>query len=658
MIDRDIKKKIKELSSLLNYHNKKYYIDDKPEIEDSEFDLLLKELIELEQKNPKFIKDDSPTQKVGGFVSKNFKKFKHIKQMYSLENISNSKELLKFIERIEKLIVKPEYIIEPKFDGASVSITYKNGLLSSASTRGDGAVGENITENIKTIKNIPLVLTTNKPPTIIEIRGEVIIPLNYFKKLNQELEGEGQTFSNPRNAASGTLRQLDTKITAQRPLVFIPWGIGEVVDFEVRNEIELIENFSEWGFTKLGDFIIEKKIERIQKHFNEVLKKRSSLNYEIDGLVIKVNNLLDQEKFGFTSKYPKWAAAMKFPSELAETKIIEITLQVGRTGIITPVAELDPVNIAGVVVRRATLHNFDQISLLNINVGDQVIIERAGDVIPKVLKIVKKNNQSNYKIPSSCPYCNSKLEKEGVNIYCKDSSCLETLKGKVSYFVSKKSFNIIGLGNRIVNSLVNEGQIKDLSDVFNLRKEKLINIEGFGIKIIEKLFNEINEKKVVTFSRFINSLGIKHVGDNISNILSEEFNDIESLANANMDEIEVIDGIGLEIANSINAYFKIKENIKLMDKLFQNGVVIQYKKKFVGSKLKNLSICITGKLTEHTRDEMSNMILNEGGKNVQSVSSKTNILLAGKDPGSKLDKAKKLNVQVYNEKDFLKIYKI
>ena len=377
MNSSQINKRIKELEELINYHNKRYYLEDKPEISDGEFDLLLKELIQLEDENPSIANPNSPSKKIGGYVSKEFKKFVHLKKMYSLENISNSEELQKFIERISKTIKNPKFILEPKFDGSSVSITYKKGLFTSASTRGDGSIGEDITENIKTIKNIPLELKTNNPPEIIEIRGEVIFPLKEFKALNKKLKKDNMSFSNPRNAAAGSLRQLDTKITAARPLIFIPWGLGEYSNLVFDSELRIISYFDKWGFSKLGDFIPVSKLSLIENHFNSVLKVRDELDYEIDGLVIKLDRIEDQLKLGFTSKYPKWAAALKFPSAIAKSKINNISYQLGRTGIVTPVAELKEIILGGVKVKRASLHNFDQIKLLKLNVNDEVFIERA-----------------------------------------------------------------------------------------------------------------------------------------------------------------------------------------------------------------------------------------------------------------------------------------
>ena len=652
----EINKRIKHLEELINHHNRRYYLEDRPEISDAEFDLLLKELIELEEKHPTLANPSSPTKKVGGFVSKEFNKFTHIKRMYSLENISNKDELYKFIERIEKTIKNPSFILEPKFDGSSVSITYKEGFFYSASTRGDGTIGEDVTENIKTIKNIPLQLQTKKPPKIIEIRGEVIFPLKEFAALNKKLKKDSVPFSNPRNAAAGSLRQLDTKITAERPLIFIPWGAGDFGDLNIKTELNLISKFISWGFSTLGEFIPAENTSFIEDHFDEVLKNRDKLDYEIDGLVIKLDKIEDQLKLGFTSKYPKWAAAIKFPSLMGKTKINHITYQIGRTGIITPVAELEETILGGVKVKRASLHNFDQIKLLRLNIGDEVFIERAGDVIPKVIKVSRKNNSKKFKVPNKCPSCKMELYKDGSYIFCKNISCMEVLKRKVTYLVSKKCFNIIGLGGNIIDKLVDNKIVKTISDVFSLDKNELRKLEGFGNKLAENLINEIDKKKNVSLPKFINSLGIRHVGENISTLLSNNFTDIEKIGSSTIKKIESIDGIGTEIANSIFIFFQNQENIKEINLFFKNGVQIEKEKTTKGSKFLGQTICITGKLTNYSREEIIDLIIKEQGKIVNSVSKKTDILIAGEKSGSKLEKAKELGVVILTEKDFLNGY--
>jgi len=561
-----------------------------------------------------------------------------------------------FIKRIKKRIKSPEFILEPKFDGASVSITYKKGMLEVAATRGDGKIGENITENIKTIKSVPLSLTGKQIPELVEIRGEVIFPISKFKSLNESIRNTGQIFSNPRNAASGSLRQLDSNVTSQRPLIFIPWGIGTITNMTINKETELIKFFEKWGFIQLGEFVKVNNLEDIKSHFNKVLKSRNNLNYEIDGLVIKLNNRNEQNIFGFTSKHPKWAAAVKFPSILTETKIREIIFQIGRTGMITPVAELDEIEISGVKVKRATLHNFELLESMKFNIGDQVLVERAGDVIPKVLKITKKLNRKPFKIPKRCPCDKEDLHKEGSYMFCKNTECTEILKGKLTYLVSKKNFNIIGLGKRILVSLVDNNIVKNIADVFNLSFDDLIRLDGFGKKLTTNLINEVNLRKEIAFDRFINSLGVRHVGENISKIITQKFKNIEELQNATLEDIEKIDGIGIEIAKSTREFFNNKRNTNIINQMISNGVEIKYEEE-VGSGLEGNTFCITGTLESFTRDELVEMIQKERGNVTSSISKKTNYLILGNHPGSKLDDAKMLGIKIIDEKELLKLIK-
>jgi len=650
------KKRIRELVDLINYHNKKYYLKDAPEISDFEFDLLLKELIKLEKENPNLKLLDSPTEKIGGYISDSFSKHTHLDGMYSLENISNNTELEDFIKRIEKRIKSPEFILEPKFDGVSVSITYKKGFLDVGATRGDGKIGEHITKNIKTIKSVPLSLGGKKIPELVEIRGEVIFPISKFKSLNESIKNVAKVFSNPRNAAAGSLRQLDSSITSQRPLIFIPWGIGRITNMAIKKETELIKFFKKWGFVQLGEFIKVNNFEDIKSHFNKVLESRNNLDYEIDGLVMKLNNRDEQSIFGFTSKHPKWAAAVKFPSIMTETKIREISFQIGRTGMITPVAELDETKISGVKVKRATLHNFELLESMKLNIGDQVLVERAGDVIPKVLKITKKLNKVPFKIPTRCPCDKENLYKEGSYMFCKNIDCSEILKAKLAYLASKKSFNIIGLGKKILVNLVDNNIINNISDIFNLDFDNLMQLDGFGEKLTTNLINEINLKKEINFDRFINSLGIRHVGENISKIITKKFRNMEELQNTSLEDIISIDGVGTEIAKSVREFFSNKKNIDIIKKMLNNGVEIKYDKK-VGSKLRGNTFCITGVLENFTRDRLVEIIQKESGNITSSISKKTNYLILGNNPGKKLSDAQTLGVNIIDEKEFLKLIK-
>ena len=649
------KEKISELTKKINYHNKRYYLHDKPEISDGEFDLLLKELIKLEDDFPKLKKSTSPSQKVGGFVSKSFKKHTHGNKMYSLDNINNFDELNEFIKRVNKTISDPEFIIEPKFDGASISITYKNGEIYSAATRGDGEIGEEITENVKTIKSVPLKLMGKNIPDLIEIRGEVIFPISKFNKLNIS---SSKVFSNPRNAAAGSLRQLDSKMTASRPLVFIPWGLGLIKNFNIVSEEEFISLLENWGFNLLGDFNLFKKINDIYNHYEYILSSRNKFDYEMDGLVIKLNSIKSQLKLGFTSKFPRWAAALKFPATVAETIIKDFTFQIGRTGIITPVAELKEVNISGVNVKRATLHNFDQIKKLNVNINDIVLIERAGDVIPKITKISKKINKKKFKPPTTCYCCESELISEGSYLYCKDISCKDQLLEQISYMVSKKAFNINGLGKNIILNLYNNNLINLTSDIFNLKTEQIAVLEGLGLKSANNIINEIKLKKNIKFTNFINSLSIKLVGETTAKIISENFKTLEDLTSASFDDFNNIDGMGPEISENLKKFFEDKRNLSNIKLMQKYGVNIIYENfESISNVLIGKKIAITGNFQEFKREEIEKIIALNSGMYVKSISKNTSYLISGENPGSKIEKAKKLNIKILNINKFLEIVK-
>ena len=649
------KEKISELTKKINYHNKRYYLHDKPEISDGEFDLLLKELIKLEEDFPKLKKSTSPSQKVGGFVSKSFKKHTHGNKMYSLDNINNFDELNEFIKRVNKTITDPEFIIEPKFDGASISITYKNGEIYSAATRGDGEIGEEITENVKTIKSVPLKLIGKNIPDLIEIRGEVIFPISKFNKLNIS---SSKVFSNPRNAAAGSLRQLDSKMTASRPLVFIPWGLGLIKNFNIVSEEEFISLLENWGFNLLGDFNLFKKINDIYNHYEYILSSRNKFDYEMDGLVIKLNSIKSQLKLGFTSKFPRWAAALKFPATVAETIIKDFTFQIGRTGIITPVAELKEVNISGVNVKRATLHNFDQIKKLNVNINDIVLIERAGDVIPKITKISKKINKKKFKPPTTCYCCESELISEGSYLYCKDISCKDQLLEQISYMVSKKAFNINGLGKNIILNLYNNNLINLTSDIFNLKTEQIAVLEGLGLKSANNIINEIKLKKNIKFTNFINSLSIKLVGETTAKIISENFKTLEDLTSASFDDFNNIDGMGPEISENLKKFFEDKRNLSNIKLMQKYGVNIIYENfESISNVLIGKKIAITGNFQEFKREEIEKIIALNSGMYVKSISKNTSYLISGENPGSKIEKAKKLNIKILNINKFLEIVK-
>ncbi len=661
---KQAKTRITQLRTELNNHNYAYYVENNPEISDYEFDQLLRELINLEKTFPELFSPDSPSNRVGGIVADGFKPFNHIVPMMSIDNVMNENEAYDFDKRINKLLETMnghEYIGQPKFDGVSASITYKEGTLSNAATRGNGKTGEEITNNIKTIRSIPLKFRSLKGiPKIIEIRGEVIYPINSFKNLNKELVEEGEpVFANPRNAASGALRQLDSSITAGRPLDFFAWGIGAVEGKIFNNEYEIISQLKEWGFKVEKKIQICKNIDEAITYHHNMEAEREKLGYEVDGVVIKLNNLQLQKSLGTTAKYPRWSIAYKFKPRQATTIINDITVQVGRIGLLTPVAELEPVIISGINVKRASLHTEDIINSKDIRIGDTVLVQRAGDVIPDVVKpIIEKRtgNEKKFTMPRKCPVCKTNSEKDNAYYYCPNIDCPAQLKGRIQHLASKKAFDIKGLGEKIVEQLIEENIFNDLADVFYLTKNKIINLERFAEKSASNLIGEIELSKNVDFQRFINALSIKNVGERLSQVLVEHFDNLEELSKSTYDELNEINTVGPEIAESLVKYFSDERNRILLNKLLESGINIVYPDKTANTdKLSGFNFVITGTLESMSRDEARRLIELNGGKVTSTVSKKTSYLLAGENPGSKLDKAEKLEIKILDEKTFLKL---
>ncbi len=658
------KKRIEELRKEIELHNYLYYVKNNPIISDAEFDELMRELIELENLYPELKTPDSPSNRVGGKVAEGFKPFKHRVPMLSIDSAVTELEVIEFDKRVKRLLGEKNeivYVAEPKFDGVSASLTYEKGILTHGATRGDGEVGEEVTDNIKTIGSIPLRLRENYTiPELIEIRGEVVLPIEAFKKLNKELAERGEPlFANPRNAASGSLRQLDSSITAKRPLQFYPWGIGYCEGIDFAEEIDVLEAVKKWGF-KVDEHI--KKCEGIKEaiefhHYMENI--RDTLDYEIDGVVIKVNNRRYQEELGTTAKSPRWCIAYKFKPRQATTVIKDITIQVGRMGTLTPVAELEPVKIGGVIVKRATLHTEDVIRSKGIKIGDTVIVERAGDVIPEVVKpIIEKRTgkEKDFVMPSTCPVCGTEIIKEGAYYFCPNISCPAQLKGRLEHLASRKAFNIKGLGKNIIEQLLQKGLVKDLADIFYLKKEQLLELEGFGEKSAQNLIGEIEKSKKIPFDRFINALSIRHVGERTAKILAENFKDINELASATLEKLVTIPTIGPEVAKSIVDFFKVESNKKTISKMLDAGVTIIYpKKEEKKNVLEGKTFVFTGTLKSFTREEASQIVEELGGKVTSSVSKNTDYLVVGENPGSKLERAKQLSVKILNEEQFKKL---
>lgn len=664
---KQAKPRIAELRTELVKHNHLYYVENNPQISDSEFDQLLRELIRLEKQFPELYTSDSPSNRVGSTVAEGFTPFNHIVPMMSIDNVMNEEEARDFDKRIKRLLEKeedPVFVGQPKFDGVSASITYKDGILINAATRGNGRTGEEITNNIKTIRSIPLKFRSAKTvPTLIEVRGEVIYPIQSFKNLNKQLADEGEpVFANPRNAASGALRQLDSAITAGRPLDFFAWGVGEVQGTGFKNEYDIIARLKEWGFKVEERIQICRNIDEAITYHHSMEEIREELGYEVDGVVIKLNSLQLQKSLGSTAKYPRWSMAYKFKPRQATTTINDITVQVGRIGLLTPVAELEPVLISGITVKRASLHTDDTIKTKDIRIGDTVLVQRAGDVIPDVVKpIIEKRTGEEvvFKMPGKCPVCNTEAEKDNSYYYCPNIDCPAQLKGRIQHLASRKAFDIGGLGEKIVEQLIEEKIFNDLADVFYLTKDKIIDLERFAEKSAANLIDEIENSKNVPFQRFINALSIKHVGERMAQVLSEQFDSLSKLSESSYEELIDINTVGPEIAESVVKFFSDQRSRNLLDKLLKSGIKIIYPDKSLNTeKLSGLTFVITGTLESMSRDEARKLIEQNGGKVISSVSKKTSYVLAGDNPGSKLEKAEKLNIEVLNEEALRKLYKI
>ena len=663
---KEVKKRIEKLREQINIHNYQYYVLSQPAISDFEYDILLNELIELEKRFPEFADKNSPTQRVGNDINQEFKQVKHKHPMLSLGNTYSKKELDEFDLRIKKIIGNNfEYVCELKYDGAAISLTYKNGNLLRAVTRGDGTTGDDVTNNVKTIKSIPLKLTGDGYPEEFEIRGEILFPKDKFIKLNeQRIANDEQPFANPRNAASGTLKILNSSIVAKRPLdCFLYSLLCENPPYN--NHYDNLIAAKKWGF-KIPDHIkICNSIDDVLKYINYWDTERKNILYEIDGIVIKVNNFNQQNELGFTAKSPRWAIAYKFKAEQVSTKLLSIDYQVGRTGAITPVANLKPVPLAGTTVKRASLHNADQIELLDVRIGDVVYVEKGGEIIPKIVGVDKsKRDFSSKKLKyiTNCPECGVALiRKEGeAKHFCPNEyGCAPQIKGKIEHFVSRKAMDI-GTAEATIEHLFNEGVIKNVADLYKLKKEDVIYLERFAEKSAGNLIKSINNSKNVPFSRVLYAIGIRYVGETVAKTLANYFKSIDNIKNASFEELTEVEEIGEKIANSIIDFFKDEKNNNLVENLQTYGLQMSVSDNntIKSNKLEGKSFVISGTFQYHSRDELKNLIEINGGKNASSVSAKTNYIVAGENMGpSKLVKAEKLNIKIISEKEFLQMIK-
>ncbi len=661
-IPKNIKNKAEKLKKDLHYHNYGYYVLDNPEITDAEYDELFKKLIKMEEIYPALKTPDSPTQRVGVEPLKEFQTVIHPTRMLSLDNISNRQELINFHNRIKKELEADniKYLIEQKYDGLAVELIYEKGILITGSTRGNGIEGEDITNNIKTINSVPLKLLGSNLPLRLVIRGEVIMLKKDFVELNKKSEEEGKkVFANPRNAAAGSVRQLDSHITAQRRLTIFIYGIGEPLPEKYKaDKISAVYDYlNKWGFKINPDNVVASNIDEIVQIHNKFEETREKLDYEIDGLVIKVNDINNQRVLGELTHSPRWAVAWKFKPAEAWTVIKDVIVQVGRTGALTPVALLKPVKIKGVIISRVTLHNPDEIKRLDIRIGDTVIVHRAGDVIPKISQVIKEKRPENiesFEFPAKCPSCGTKvikLEEEVIPRCPNFTSCPAQVVGTLMHFTQRDAMDIEGIGMEWIQKLAEKKILNDIADFYYLKQEDLLKFDRMGDKLASNMLNAIKSKKEISFSRFLNALSIRYVGEHTSNIVAEHFNSMNNLLNATLEELKSIHEIGPKVAESIYSFLQVKQNLDVIKKLFNAGVKIIYPEK-TSNKLKNLKIVVTGTLSNHTRDEIKNVIENNGGNAVNSVSKNTDYLLVGDKQGSKYTRAKQLGIKIILEEDF------
>ena len=660
---------VQSLRDKINDHNYRYYVLNDPLISDSEYDQLFRELENLEQKSPELVTQDSPTQRVGTTPLKSFGTIQHSIPMLSLENAMDEDELRSFYERLQKGLNnndKISIIAEPKLDGLGVELVYENGFFIHGSTRGDGITGENISQNLKTIPSIPLSLRTNKRNAIqlLEVRGEVFITKSGFDQLNKTRLAEGlDPFANPRNAAAGSLRQLDSKITSQRPLSIFCYEAGNINGETFNSHKEFLSALKDWGFPVNPEVKVVNNIDEMIVYHSNLENKRNTLPYEIDGTVFKVNKNEQRNVLGARSRSPRWAIAGKFKSQQVTTIVTDIIASVGRTGAITPVAKLNPVNVGGVIVTNATLHNQDEIIRKDVRIGDTVLIQRAGDVIPEIVKVIQGKRSSNtvqYFLPKLCPACEHEVFRpEGEAISrCQNLSCPAQVKGRIEHFISKSALDIDGFGEKLVNQLVDNKMIQTVDDIFKLNFQDLVNLERMAEKSAQNIIDAIDSSKKTTFNRFVYALGIRNVGSHLSKVIERAFNaNINDFINATFEALEKIDEVGPIVAETITRFWKDRSNIDVVESCLALGMKLDSGSELHSKKLENKIIVFTGTLTQFSRAEANTMIESHGGKSTGSVSKNTDYVVAGNAAGSKLNKAKKLGVAVLTEEEFLKLIK-
>ncbi len=663
-----VKNRLEDLRKKIHYHNYRYYVLDEPEISDAEYDRLFQELEGLERKHPELVTPDSPTQRIGVKPLEEFGTYEHNIPMLSLNSVTTEDEVRDFDERVRRMLGNEEieYVVEPKIDGLAMELIYENGIFAVGSTRGDGKTGENIAQNLRTIKTIPLRIFSDSDDglPLLEVRGEVFIPVSKFKALNEELGKKGvKMFANPRNAAAGSVRQLDPRVTASRPLDFFAYGVGRVDGKEFSAQWEVLDYLQKIGFGVSPLIRRFTDIKDVFRYHDEMKEKRDDLDYEIDGIVVKVNSIAQQDTLGVISRSPRWALAYKFPAREEFTRVNDIRVQVGRTGALTPVAVLEPVQIAGVTVSRATLHNEDELRRKDVRIGDTVVVERAGDVIPEVVSVIKSKRtgvEKEFQMPDRCPVCGADVLKEGPIVRCIGVSCSAQLKERIKHFASLRALNVEGLGDKVIEQLVDRKMFLDAADLFFLTKRDLLRLERMGEKSAQNILAALEKSKHTTFARLLHALGIRHVGEHTASLLADNFEDMEALRNASYEDLINIPEIGPEVAKSILLFFELDETQELLEKLERAGVryekgevrETEEAKKILGGK----TFIFTGRISM-PREDAKSIVVRLGGTVASSVSKRTDYVVVGEDPGSKLAKAEKLGVKVIDEKAFREMVK-
>lgn len=677
-MSEDIRLKIERLREEIRYHDFRYYGLNDPVISDAQYDRFMRELKELEEGYPQYLTPDSPTQLVGHaqsqdwakiLVADEFQRVPHSLPMLSLDNAMAAEEMYDFDRRVKKLLgidKEIEYVLEPKMDGLAVELVYQQGVFTQGSTRGDGFTGEDVSANLKVMKTVPVILTEpsgERLPTRLEARGEVFMGIREFEELNRSRADKGEpVFANPRNAAAGSLRQLDSRITAERNLDIVFYGIGRLEGRELASQWELLNSFPIWGL-KVNELVeLARGVEQVLDYYERINKLRNQLNYEIDGIVIKVNSFSDQQRLGLLSRSPRYALAYKFEPRQETTEVLDIQVNVGRTGALTPVAILKPVNIGGVVVKRASLHNQDEVDRLDVRIGDTVVVQRAGDVIPEVVKVItdgRTGMERKFVMPDSCPECGAPVFRAGgeVAFRCTGLSCPAQLKERVKHFASKLAMDIDGLGEKLVDALVNQELVRSLDDLYYLSKEQLLTLERMADKSAQNILDALDRSKEVTLDRFIYALGIRHVGEHLSKVLAEEFGRLEDVIQADYERLVAVREVGDEVARSIVTFFGQEETKRVLDRLFQAGVNIARAESKAGRKLSGKSFHFTGSLSAMSRDQAKRLVAEAGGKLATSVTKDLDFLVVGEDPGSKLAKAKELGIKTISEDQFLAMVK-